>query len=153
MCLPRPQWLLANGASFPKIRWPARATVGGVRGTVAQEDIEARAPHDIVLHDASRYCLFPPLPLQTNEHMLIIPEALMITPPLVRAFPPLKDLFDTLDFFKSNDDVVRPPSSPCVFVCVFVVSTCMCVSTMCPRLLSPPPTPPPLPREVPCQCG
>lgn len=43
-CIPAPtsipaQWLLANGARFPKIMWPARTTVGGVRGTVALEDI------------------------------------------------------------------------------------------------------------------
>lgn len=37
------QWLISNGATFPKIQWPARTTVGGVRGTVALADIEVRA--------------------------------------------------------------------------------------------------------------
>eukprot|EP00638_Chattonella_subsalsa_P003783 CAMPEP_0117748122 /NCGR_PEP_ID=MMETSP0947-20121206/8896_1 /TAXON_ID=44440 /ORGANISM="Chattonella subsalsa, Strain CCMP2191" /LENGTH=253 /DNA_ID=CAMNT_0005565661 /DNA_START=137 /DNA_END=898 /DNA_ORIENTATION=+ len=50
------QWLIENGAQFPKIEWPSNNTVGGVRGAVALDDIE------------------------TNEHMVIIPEHLMMSP-------------------------------------------------------------------------
>lgn len=39
-------WLKENGAKFPKIMWPARTTVDGVRGTVALSDIRS---HEIML--------------------------------------------------------------------------------------------------------
>ena len=42
LCFASFQWLKANGARYPKIQWPAYATVGGVRGTVALEDIAVR---------------------------------------------------------------------------------------------------------------
>ena len=56
------QWLLANGATFPKIQWPARSTIGGVRGTVALEDIEVVPPLCIVVAVPVpvRLCTIPP---------------------------------------------------------------------------------------------
>jgi hypothetical protein len=77
------QWLAENGATFPKIQWPSRTTVGGVRGTTALEDIE------------------------TNEHMLCIPVRLMITPPFCRTRSDLRDVFaENLNLFRADDDMV-----------------------------------------------
>ena len=50
-------WLATHGASYPKIRWPCDVgELHGCRGAVATSDIES------------------------NEAMLTIPQALMITP-------------------------------------------------------------------------
>jgi hypothetical protein len=33
-------WLERHGARFPKLEWPARSTVDGVRGVVCRADVE-----------------------------------------------------------------------------------------------------------------
>ena len=50
-------WLIANGAQFPKLAWPSNNTKSGLRGTVAISDVE------------------------TNEVMLEIPLKLMMCEP------------------------------------------------------------------------
>jgi hypothetical protein len=75
------KWLLDNGASYDKIIWPARETVGGVRGTVARDDIES------------------------GEVMLSIPLKLMMTPPLALASE-LSDVFEENENIFINDDRV-----------------------------------------------
>ena len=51
------KWLLDNGATFPKIKWPARTTVDGVRGTIALADIE---PNEKMLHVPMKLMMCPP---------------------------------------------------------------------------------------------
>ena len=75
------QFLMENGAKWPKIDWPSNATESGIRGAVALEDIA------------------------TNEYMLEIPEHLMMSPP--RAYesdigPYLKQ---NQDIIKPDSDV------------------------------------------------
>ncbi len=77
------QWLRANGATFPKIEWPSRGTVGGVRGAVALDDIA------------------------TDEKMLCIPISLMITPPLCRASPELAPVYEHSSMLFADNDMVR----------------------------------------------
>jgi len=74
------KWLTDNGAKFPKIQWPARNTVGGVRGTVALDDIA------------------------TDEHMLEIPTALMLSPPRARASPEIGHVFEENPALFAGDD-------------------------------------------------
>ena len=55
------EWLVANGAKFPKIEWPSIDTTSGVRGAVATEVIA------------------------TNEPMIEIPAHMMMSPPVAFA--------------------------------------------------------------------
>jgi hypothetical protein len=55
-------WLAENGATYPKIEWPTRETVGGVRGTTARADIASN-----------------------EKDMLRIPLKLMMAPPTTEA--------------------------------------------------------------------
>ncbi len=57
------EWLLSNGAKFPKIKWPTNETESGSRGAIALETIE------------------------TGEHMVEIPMSLMMSPPNAFADP------------------------------------------------------------------
>ena len=56
-------WLIANGAKYPKIQWPSTETESGSRGAVAIE------------------------PIATNEHMVEIPSHLLMSPPNAFADP------------------------------------------------------------------
>ena len=50
------KWLSDNGAKHPKVQWPSRSTVQGVRGATALADIES------------------------DEHMIEVPAALLMSP-------------------------------------------------------------------------
>ena len=77
------KWLEENGARFPKVVWPSRDTVGGVRGAVAIETIE------------------------TNEPIMYIPHKLLISPPVARASPDIGHIFiEHQTFFRGNDDLL-----------------------------------------------
>ena len=77
------KWLKDNGARFPKVIWPSRDTVGGVRGAVAIETIE------------------------TNEPIMYIPHKLLISPPVARASPDIGHIFiDNQSFFRGDDDLL-----------------------------------------------
>lgn len=56
-------WLISNGAKFPKIKWPSMETASGIRGAIATETIA------------------------TGEHMIEIPIHLMMSPPAAFADP------------------------------------------------------------------
>lgn len=56
-------WLRDNGATFPKIKYPAFNTVGAVRGTVAVADI---APEEKMLCIPSKLLISPPNALKTT---------------------------------------------------------------------------------------
>lgn len=71
------EWLVSNGASFPKIRWPSDDTVASSRGAIALDDIE------------------------TGEAMLSIPCKLMITP--ITAW----DDVEVGGIFRSNKDLMK----------------------------------------------
>lgn len=79
--------------------------MGGVRGTVALEDIEVHLSK--VLITVATHLSYLPSIAQTGEHMLCIPYSLMISPPLCRSFPPLREVFETIEMFRTNDDLVR----------------------------------------------
>ena len=83
------QFLTENGAKWPKIDWPSNETESGIRGAVALEDIA------------------------TNEHMLEIPEHLMMSPP--RAYES-----DIGPYLKQNQDIIKPDSD--VFLTIFIMS-------------------------------
>ena len=77
------RWLEDNGARFPKVVWPSRATVGGVRGAVATGDIA------------------------TNEPMMWIPHKLLISPPVARSSPHIGHVFiENERFFHGDDDLL-----------------------------------------------
>eukprot|EP01033_Poteriospumella_lacustris_P020549 gene20549-15080_t len=57
------EWLKENGATFPKIDFPRNDTPSGIRGGIALEDIA------------------------TNEHMMVIPAKLMMSPLHILADP------------------------------------------------------------------
>lgn len=57
------EWLKENGATFPKIDFPRNDTPSGIRGGIALEDIP------------------------TNEHMMVIPAKLMMSPLHILADP------------------------------------------------------------------
>lgn len=73
------RWLKENGAKFPKIVWPARTTVQGVRGTVAIDDIES------------------------GEVMLEIPLKLMICPQNCRASKRIGHVFAETSLFQYGE--------------------------------------------------
>jgi len=70
------KWLRDNGAKFPKIQWPARTTVDGVRGTIALEDIE------------------------TGEIMLEIPQKLMMCEPVCKMSEKIGHVFRDTSLFR-----------------------------------------------------
>lgn len=66
-------WLLENGARWPKIDWPSTKTVSGIRGGVAKEAIA------------------------TDEHMIEIPIKLMMSPPAIFADPEVGVLLKSVE--------------------------------------------------------
>ena len=77
------KWLKDNGARFPKVLWPSRDTVGGVRGAIAIETIE------------------------TNEPIMYIPHKLLISPPVARSSPEIGHIFiENQSFFRGDDDLL-----------------------------------------------
>lgn len=113
-----PQWLKDNGASHPKIVWPAYTTVGGVRGAVALDDIEVCAL-SASLTAAHTHTRSPSdYRAQTDEKMLCIPTKLMISPPQCLASPEIAHVYkENADMFRGDDDRV-PTHVPTVFTCV-----------------------------------
>lgn len=70
-------WLRENGCRYPKIAWPSCATIGGMRGAVAVEDIE------------------------TNEAMFEIPVKLMMC-----EINALEDP-DIGSYLRQNEDIIQ----------------------------------------------
>ncbi|TMW58694.1 hypothetical protein Poli38472_010253 [Pythium oligandrum] len=76
------QWLLDNGASFPKLEWPV-LTENGLRGAIAREEIHP------------------------NEAMLTIPQRLMISEATCWADPQLRRVYEeNRDVFARDDPVI-----------------------------------------------
>ena len=69
-------WLEENGATFPKIEWPTRNTVGAVRGTVAKEDIAG------------------------GEKMLCVPLKLVMSPASASQSPTIGHVFRNPEAFR-----------------------------------------------------
>lgn len=65
-------WLIENGAKFPKIDWPSNDTESGIRGAVARSDIH------------------------TGEHLIEIPKHLMMSPPIIYADPDIGEAVRTM---------------------------------------------------------
>lgn len=83
LALPLRQWLIDNGAAFPKLAWPAPVGDGGVRGVRATAPI---APH---------------------EEMLRVPRRLLISEELCWRDPQLGRVFDeNRDVFSRDDPVL-----------------------------------------------
>jgi hypothetical protein len=77
------QWLEDNGASHPKVCWPTRDTVGGVRGATAVDDIA------------------------NGEVMIMIPEKLMISPKSCREAQDIGHVFkDNVAIFRRDDPTI-----------------------------------------------
>ncbi len=71
------EWLAANGATLPKIQWPARDTVSSVRGAVALADIAGG-----------------------EKDMMCIPTALVMSPASAQASPTIGHVFVDGEAFK-----------------------------------------------------
>ena len=86
------EWLIEHGAVFPKLEWPSFATVSGVRGVVALDDI---AP---------------------GEKMIFVPQKLMITPPLAEASAELGDVYAACPAVFGTENHGRDDYILCVYL-------------------------------------